>query len=117
MICEVALLLEAMYKAAIKASDVGIITPYAGQQAYLIETHPTICANNKNKAFDDVEIASVDALQGREKNFIILSNVRANDQHDLGFVKDLHRLCVSLTRARYGLIVIGCADTFAENKV
>jgi regulator of nonsense transcripts 1 len=114
----VALILEAMYKADIKASDVGVITPYAGQQAYLIETLPTICANIKNKAFfDDVEIASVDAFQGREKNFIILSNVRANDQHDLGFVKDLHRLCVSLTRARYGLIVIGCADTFSENKV
>ena len=112
----VALILEAMYKAGVKASDVGVITPYAGQQVYLIETLPKICANIDDKSFfDDVEIASVDAFQGREKNFIILSNVRANDQHDLGFVKDLHRLCVSLTRARYGLIVLGCASTFAEN--
>lgn len=114
----VAVLLEAMYTAGIKASDIGVITPYAGQQVYMIETLPNICAKIKDKAFfDEIEIASVDAFQGREKNFIILSNVRANDQHDLGFVKDLHRLCVSLTRARYGLIVIGCADTFAENKM
>ena len=112
----VAVILEAMYKAGIKSTDVGVITPYAGQQAYLIETLPEICANIDDKSFfDEIEIASVDAFQGREKNFIILSNVRANDQHDLGFVKDLRRLCVSLTRARYGLIVLGCANTFAEN--
>ncbi|EAY21670.1 putative regulator of nonsense transcripts, putative [Trichomonas vaginalis G3] len=114
----VAVLLEAMYLGGVKASDIGVITPYAGQQIYMIETLPALCAKITDKSFfDEIEIASVDAFQGREKNFIILSNVRANDQHDLGFVKDLHRLCVSLTRARYGLIVLGCADTFSENKV
>ncbi|KAH0795449.1 Regulator of nonsense transcripts 1 [Histomonas meleagridis] len=111
----VSVLLDLMWKSGVKATEIGIITPYAGQQAYLMETLPMMCSINDPKFFDDLEIASVDAFQGHEKNFIILSNVRANDAKDIGFLRDKRRLCVSLTRAKYGLIVIGCANTYSDN--
>jgi regulator of nonsense transcripts 1 len=112
----IAVLLDRMAQAGIAAAEIGVITPYAGQQAFLVDRLPGICNIADQTFFEQLEVASVDAFQGREKNFIILSNVRANEACDIGFLKDRRRLCVSLTRARYGMIVIGHAPTFAKNK-
>ena len=112
----IATIIDTMAGNGVAASDIGIITPYAGQQTYLIESLPHLCSQPR-AWFDTLEVASVDAFQGREKNFIIFSCVRANTTNEIGFLKDMRRLCVSLTRAKYGLICLGNADTFARNKL
>lgn len=95
-----------MLKRGIRHDQIGVITPYEGQRAYIINYF--IQAGNIPK--DDVEqleVASVDAFQGREKDYIILSCVRSNDHHGIGFLNDPRRLNVAITRAKHGLIVVG----------
>ena len=54
-----------------------------------------------------IEIASVDAFQGREKDIIIISCVRSNEHQGIGFLADPRRLNVALTRAKYAMILVG----------
>ncbi|MBO7718518.1 MAG: IGHMBP2 family helicase [Methanosphaera sp.] len=87
----------------IKKEDIGIISPYA-DQVKLISEHI------------DVEVKSVDGFQGREKEIIIISTVRSNDNGELGFLNDLRRLNVAITRAKRKLIIVGNQDTLKYNR-
>ena len=89
--------------------DIGIITPYIGQQKLILEK-----LSLKDKDFDYynnniITMASVDSFQGKEKDFIIINTVRSNYKNFIGFLKEPRRLNVSLTRVKLGLIIIGDA--------
>ncbi|CEJ81899.1 Putative Regulator of nonsense transcripts 1 [[Torrubiella] hemipterigena] len=101
-------------KANVKASDIGVITPYEGQRSYIVSTMQN-SGTSKKEYYKDVEVASVDAFQGREKDFIVLSCVRSNDNQGIGFLSDERRLNVALTRAKYGLVILGNPKVLAKN--
>ncbi|KAI9372596.1 P-loop containing nucleoside triphosphate hydrolase protein [Aspergillus egyptiacus] len=94
------------FKAGVHPKDIGIITPYEGQRSYIVSSMQAT-GTFKKEHYKEIEVASVDAFQGREKDFIILSCVRSNDHQGIGFLSDPRRLNVALTRAKYGLVILG----------
>jgi regulator of nonsense transcripts 1 len=95
-------------------AGVAVITPYLGQVSYLYDALPALCDGS---FVSDVEIDTVDAFQGREKDLVIFGCVRANNEREIGFLADEKRMNVALTRAKFGLIVVGTAAVFAGNKL
>ncbi len=95
----------ALLTAGILPSQIGVITPYDGQRIYITQTLQR--GPLKIQLYKDIEVQSVDAFQGREKDYIILSCVRSNEKQGIGFLTDPRRLNVALTRARYGCIILG----------
>src|ERR1700753_3562642 len=94
------------FKAGVQPQDIGIITPYEGQRGYIVSSMQAT-GTFKKELYKEIEVASVDAFQGREKDFIVLSCVRSNDHQGIGFLSDLRRLNVALTRAKFGVVILG----------
>jgi regulator of nonsense transcripts 1 len=94
------------FKAGVQPSGIGIITPYEGQRSYVVSSMQAT-GTFKKEHYKEIEVASVDAFQGREKDFIVLSCVRSNDHQGIGFLSDPRRLNVALTRAKYGVVILG----------
>ncbi|GEQ71862.1 hypothetical protein JCM33374_g5548 [Metschnikowia sp. JCM 33374] len=125
-------LIHLIYEKNIKKSEIGVVTPYRGQRDLISSTlvkndlvnpekddvHVEVDREdfyNESKpvtihTVSDIMIASIDAFQGREKDFLIMSCVRSNKQNKIGFLSDARRMNVALTRAKYGLILIGDVD-------
>lgn len=112
----VEIIVTSLLRANIKSIDIGIITPYQGQKTY-IASYLHHKGSLGYKKYEDIEIASVDAFQGKEKDFIIISCVRSNSNSSLGFLSDFRRLNVALTRAKYGVIICGNAGLLSGDKL
>jgi regulator of nonsense transcripts 1 len=94
------------FKSGVLPNQIGVVTPYEGQRSYIV-TYMQFNGSLKKELYKDVEVASVDAFQGREKDYIILSCVRSNEHQGIGFLSDPRRLNVALTRAKYGVVILG----------
>jgi hypothetical protein len=103
-----------MLKNGVVPDQIGVITPYEGQRAHIV-LHMQRNGPLRSELYHDIEVASVDSFQGREKDYIIVSCVRSNEQQGIGFLRDPRRLNVALTRARYGIIIIGNAKLLSRN--
>lgn len=93
--------------------DIGIISPYRMQVQLLrktISSEPFFLPLRKS-----ISINTVDGFQGQERDLIILSLVRSNDNGQIGFLRDLRRMNVAMTRARHKLIIVGNIDTLRHN--
>lgn len=101
-------IIQSLIKSGIKESQIGVITPYEGQRAFIL-------SKLKDYNIEELEISNVDAFQGREKDYIIVSLVRSNQFQGIGFVSDKRRLNVTLTRAKYGCVIIGNPVTLIKN--
>ena len=93
--------------------DVGVISPYRAQVQYLRRLL-------KNKEFFKpfrhlISVNTVDGFQGQERDIILISLVRANDEGQIGFLRDLRRMNVAITRARMKLIILGDASTMTRH--
>lgn len=102
--CIILHILQTLIENKIDPKNIGVITPYICQKSKIKEL------NKRNKVvqnIEDVEIATVDSFQGREKEIILISTVRSNNKDQIGFVKDERRMNVMLTRAKRLMIVVG----------
>jgi len=85
-----------------KDKDIGVIAPYSAQVLLL-------------RDIVNCNVETVDGFQGQEKDFIILSMVRSNDDWEVGFLRDRKRINVAITRCRKGLVVVGDASNFVKD--
>lgn len=92
---------------------IGIITPYKTQ---LRELRDKFKATYGEQIFKSIEFNTTDAFQGREREIIIFSCVRASQKGTVGFLSDIRRMNVGLTRAKSSLFVLGNADTLQKNE-
>ena len=93
--------------------DVGIISPYRAQVQYL---RRLLMKREFFKPFRRaISVNTVDGFQGQERDIIVISLVRSNDEGQIGFLRDLRRMNVAITRARMKLIILGDRQTMTRH--
>jgi hypothetical protein len=85
----------------VEESNIAVISPYS-KQVQLIRSELSLHRNASS-----VRVGTVDSFQGQETDIVVFSCTRSNDRCEIGFLRDSRRLCVAITRARRGLIIIG----------
>jgi ATP-dependent RNA/DNA helicase IGHMBP2 len=104
----VALEVERLLARGLAPSALGVITPYDAQVRLLRARLRASCELG-------LEISSVDGFQGREKEAIVVDLVRSNQDAELGFLRDVRRMNVALTRAKRFVLVVGDSATLAQD--
>ena len=103
-----------LLRMGVTPSQIGVITPYDGQKKY-VSDYMRRAGSLASALYEAIEVASVDAFQGREKDFILVSCVRSSESQGIGFLSDPRRLNVALTRARLGIIFLGNPRVLSKN--
>jgi ATP-dependent RNA/DNA helicase IGHMBP2 len=98
---------ERLVELGVPAGRIGVITPYSAQVRRLRDRLAPLG--------DDLEVDTVDGFQGREKEAIVISLVRSNPRGEVGFLADVRRINVAVTRARRHLAVFGDGATVARD--
>lgn len=93
--------------------DVGIISPYRAQVQYL--RHLISRRDSLKPMRRSISVNTVDGFQGQERDIILISLVRSNDSGEIGFLRDLRRMNVAITRARMKLIILGDVPTMTRH--
>ncbi|MFL5390487.1 MAG: AAA domain-containing protein [Myxococcales bacterium] len=99
---------ERIIQKGVRPADIAVIAPYDAQVQRLRQ----LLAARLDQG---LEIDTVDGFQGREKEAVVVTLVRSNDEGDLGFLADIRRMNVALTRARKKLVVIGDSATVSRH--
>ena len=99
--------LEVRIEAGLRPEEIAIITPYNAQVQLL--------RSSLRSTYERLEIDTVDGFQGREKEAILLSLVRSNQDRQVGFLADRRRLNVAITRARRHLAIVGASATISND--
>ena len=94
--------------------DIGIISPYRAQTIYLRKLIKKIPFFKPIRKL--ISINTVDGFQGQERDVMVISMVRSNKEGNIGFLRDLRRMNVAITRARMKLLIIGNSLTLTQNK-
>ncbi|WP_109830179.1 AAA domain-containing protein [Reichenbachiella versicolor] len=94
-------------------SNIGIISPYKAQTNLLSES--IIDAGLDEIWQKKINVNTVDSFQGQERDIIYISLVRSNENGEIGFLSDVRRMNVAMTRARKKLVVIGDSATIGQN--
>lgn len=87
--------------------SIGLVSPYSQQVRYMRR----VVEEEESLRGLDLKIDTIDAFQGQERDLIILSLVRSNDTQTMGFLADVRRLNVAITRSRYRLVIVGDSAT------
>jgi predicted DNA helicase len=96
-----------LLQSGMQPEDIAVISPYKDQVDLLERKIDT----------ENLEIKSVDGFQGREKEVVIISLTRSNKKKNIGFLEDVRRLNVSLTRAKRKLVVVGDSSTIRSHEI
>ncbi|KEQ87949.1 DNA helicase [Aureobasidium pullulans EXF-150] len=94
---------QSLVDAGVKPEDIAVVTPYNGQLAVLSQL--------LKERFIGVELGSIDGFQGREKEAVVVSLVRSNAEHEVGFLAEKRRLNVAMTRPKRHLCIVGDSET------
>ncbi|OAL74414.1 DNA helicase [Trichophyton violaceum] len=97
---------ENLVSAGVRPEDIAVITPYNAQVALLSQL--------LKEKFPTLELGSVDGFQGREKEAVVVSLVRSNQDHEVGFLGEKRRLNVAMTRPRRHLCICGDSETVSS---
>jgi superfamily I DNA and/or RNA helicase len=99
---------ERILALGVAPADAAVISPYGAQ----VQRIRALLAARVEAG---LEVDTVDGFQGREKEAVVVSLVRANEAGEVGFLADVRRMNVALTRARKKLVVVGDAATVARH--